>query len=226
MLAHLKIQKLATANDQLHLIANKTSKAPAPLLANSARHAACCNLPRLSHQNVHPSLFFGMLIQDKLWHLKMSLTLSALKSVSWSCISATMCNMQVHSWRDRLNSLLHKSNHLSAFSATGWSAQHNHLILGNLDVNRHERSEFVKATDSSNNRSVYLLQDFFLSLCYRQLPSLVTLLGEVEAVDEILYVLLGAAKSEGKIKLEGACFIPVRADAQSLDKGVRLNATH
>ena len=100
-----------------------------------------------------------------------------------------------------MNSLLHKSNHLSAFSTTSWSAQHNHLILGNLDVNRRERSEFVKATDSSNNRRVYLLQDFFLSLCYRQLPSLVTFLGEVKAVDEIFLVLLGAAKSEDKIKI-------------------------
>ena len=52
-----------------YLIPNKTSKAPSPLLANSPRYAACRNLPRLSHQNVHGPLLFSMLVQDELRHL-------------------------------------------------------------------------------------------------------------------------------------------------------------
>ena len=42
----------------------------------------------------------------------------------------------------------------------------------------------------------HLFQDFFLPLCDRQLPGLVTFLGEVKAVEEILFVLLRAAENE------------------------------
>merc|ERR1719295_445992 len=57
---------------------------------------------------------------------------------------------------------------------------------------------------------INLLQDFLLPLCYWQLPGIFTSLGEVKTVDEVLLVLLGA----------------VRVDAQCLDEGVGLNATH
>ena len=45
-------------------------------------------------------------------------------------------------------------------------------------------------------KSIHLLQDFLLPLCYWQLPGIFTSLGEVKAVDEVLLVLLGAAKSQ------------------------------
>ena len=56
-------------------------------------------------------------------------------------------------------------------------------------------------------KKIHLFQDFFLPLCDRQLPGIVTFLGEVKAVEEILFVLLRAAENEDECKLEENIFL-------------------